>query len=237
MGKQIKNEVEYYYDSHPTLEDLMGETSFHASLSRYLMQVLEWLYRGQTCAIYENLNFYQTQNPREYPLAPDIALIKGAEARHLRSWKIGKTGPAPQVVFEIASEETWKKDVEEKPLKYALMGVEEYYFYDPDESATPGWKHSPQRLMGWHYQKPRGAITEMTPDAQGRLWSPHLESFLVPEGELLRLYDRNGHLRLTQAETETRRAENEAEARRAEAKRAKVLAEKLRSLGIDPDHL
>ncbi|GAC1345228.1 MAG: Uma2 family endonuclease [Ktedonobacteraceae bacterium] len=230
MGKNLKNEVEYYYDSHPTLEDLMGETSFHASLSRYLMQVLEWLYRGQRCAIYENLNFYQTPNPREYPLAPDIALIKGVAARHLRSWKIGKTGPAPQVVFEIASEETWKKDVEEKPLKYALMGVEEYYFYDPDESATPGWKHSSQRLMGWHYNKASGAITELTLDVQGRLWSPQLDSFLVPDGLYLRLYDRYGQMRLTQAEAE-------AEARRAEARRAEVLAEKLRSLGIDPDHL
>src|SRR5713226_4464018 len=230
MGKHIQHEVEYYYDSHPTLEDLLGETSFHASLVRYLMQVLEWLYRGQTCAIYENLNFYQTPNPREYPLAPDIALIKGVAARHLRSWKIGKTRPAPQVVFEIASEETWKKDVEEKPLKYALMGVEEYYFYDPDESATPGWKHSSQRLMGWHYNKASGAITELTLDVQGRLWSPQLDSFLVPDGLYLRLYDRYGQMRLTQAEAE-------AEARRAEARRAEVLAEKLRSLGIDPDHL
>jgi hypothetical protein len=25
------------------------------------------------CAVYENLNFYQTADPNEYPLAPDIA--------------------------------------------------------------------------------------------------------------------------------------------------------------------
>jgi hypothetical protein len=24
MGKNLQNEVEYYYDSHPTLKDLMG---------------------------------------------------------------------------------------------------------------------------------------------------------------------------------------------------------------------
>ncbi len=67
-------------------------------------------------------------------------------------------------------------------------------------------------------------------DSQGRVWSPHLESFLVPEGELLRLYDRQGHLRLT-------KAEEEAKARRAETRRADALAQKLRSLGIDPDAL
>jgi len=214
MGKNLKNEVEYYYDSHPTLEDLMGETSIHAELVRYLMLVLTRLFRGQRCALYENLNFYQTPNPREYPLAPDIAVIKGVDYRHLRSWKVGKTGPAPQVVFEIASEETWKKDVEEKPLKYALMGVEEYFFYYPDDAPT--WKHSQRRLIGWQFNKATGAITEMTPDREGRLWSQHLESFLVPDGLSLRLHDSNHQLRLTGEE---------------------ALIQKLRSLGVNPDEI
>jgi hypothetical protein len=41
MARHIENEVEYYYDSHPTQEDLMGETSFHADLVNYLMDVLK----------------------------------------------------------------------------------------------------------------------------------------------------------------------------------------------------
>src|SRR5205807_7666458 len=150
MARDLKK-VQYYYDSHPTEEDLMGETSWHASLIDYLKAVLRWLFRGQACAIYDNLNFYQTRDTMEYPVAPDIAVIKGVDFRHLRSWRVGKTGPAPQVVFEIASEETWKKDVEEKPLKYALMGVQEYFFYDPDDSSS--WKHSQRRLIGWQYNK------------------------------------------------------------------------------------
>ena len=36
MAKQIEDEVAYYYDSHPTEEDLMGEASDHATLVRYL---------------------------------------------------------------------------------------------------------------------------------------------------------------------------------------------------------
>jgi Uma2 family endonuclease len=202
MGKNLKNEVEYYYDSHPTLEDLMGETSIHAELVRYLMLVLTRLFRGQRCALYENLNFYQTPHPREYPLAPDIAVIKGGDYRHLGSWKVGKTGPAPQVVFEIASEETWKKD------------VEEYFFYDPDDAPT--WKHSQRRLIGWQFNKVTGAITEMTPDREARLWSQHLNSFLVPDGMSLRLYDSNHQLRLTGEE---------------------ALIQKLRSLGVNPDEI
>ena len=112
MAKDIKDEVAYYYDFHPTEEDLMGETPLHSALIQYLISVLQQLFQGQQCAIYENFNCYQTPDPKEYPLAPDIAVIKGVDYRDdIRSWRVGKTGPAPHVVFEIASEETWKKDL------------------------------------------------------------------------------------------------------------------------------
>ena len=277
MAKQVEHEVAYYYDFHPTEEDLMGETSVHATLVHYLMEVLTWLFRGQACAVYENLNFYQTTNPKEYPLAPDIAVVKGVAFQHVRSWRVGKTGPAPQVVFEIASEETWKKDLEEKPMKYALMGVQEYFAYDPFEPLLP--ESGNQRLFGWHLDASGRHMTVMQPRSNGSLWSPNLDSWLVPDGTLLRLYDRSGQMRLTQAEKEHQEAElarrqaerehQEAElarrqtererqqaelarqqaererqqadlARRqaeAEARRSQVYAEKLRSLGIDPDQL
>ncbi len=154
MVEHIEDDIAYYYDSHPTEEDLMGEPSFHAALVHYLMDVLTWLFRGQVCAIYENLNFYQTSNPAEYPLAPDIAVLKEADFHHLRSWKVGKSGSAPQVVFEIASEETWKNDLDEKPLKYAQMGVAEYFAYDPNE--PPLRRSGAQRLYGWHLMRNAG---------------------------------------------------------------------------------
>ena len=83
MARHIEDEVEYYYDSHPTEEDLMGETSFHDDLIRYLFDVLNWLFTGKTCAIYRNLNFYQTSDVMEYPLAPDIAVIQGVNRKGL----------------------------------------------------------------------------------------------------------------------------------------------------------
>src|SRR5258708_40209770 len=108
----------------------MGEPSVHAELVEYLAAVLRWLLREQVCAVYKNLNFYQTPNPKEYPLAPDLAVIKGIHFRHVRSWRVGKTGPAPQVDFEIASEKTWKKDLLEKPRQYGLMGGKDNLTYD-----------------------------------------------------------------------------------------------------------
>jgi Uma2 family endonuclease len=204
MAKRVEDEVVYYYDFHPTEEDLMGETSVHAALIHYLVEVLRWLFHGQVCAVYENLNFYQTPNPKEYPLAPDIAVIKGVTFRHVRSWRVGKTGPAPQVVFEIASEETWLKDLQEKPMKYALMGVEEYFVYDPND--PPLGRATGHRLFGWQLDKSKQVMREMPVELGGRLWSPQLDSFLAPGGEYLRLYDRNGQQRLTEAETEASHA-------------------------------
>jgi Uma2 family endonuclease len=221
MARHIEDEVKYYYDSHSTEEDLMGETSFHADLVRYLMDVLTWLFQGRLYAIYENLNFYQTANPNEYPMAPDIAIIKGIPRRSARSWRVGKSGPAPQVVFEIASEETWKKDLLEKPGKYARMGVQEYFAYDPHEFPLPASRN--RRLFGWQLDQDSQTMREMLPDPNDALWSHHLQSWLVPDGATLRLYSYNGQMRLTHAE--------------AAIQQAKALAEKLRSLGIDPDQV
>ena len=51
MAKHFEDEVAYYYDFHPTEEDLMGETAVHADLVHYLRDVLRWQFRGQRCAI------------------------------------------------------------------------------------------------------------------------------------------------------------------------------------------
>ncbi|MBV9021606.1 MAG: Uma2 family endonuclease [Ktedonobacteraceae bacterium] len=249
MAKQLQyDELAYYYDTHPTEEDLLGETAIHGALAQYLLEVLAALFECQRCALYHNFNFYHTGYWKEHPVAPDIAVIKGVDFRKVRSWRVGTTGPAPQVVLEIASRETWHKDLMEKPSKYAVMGVEEYFAYDPNE---PALRREGRRLFGWQLDRAAHLMRQLPLEPDGRLWSRHLDSFLVPEGAYLRLYDRNGQMRLTRAEAEKQRADVEAAARRAETRRADAgerragaekrradaLAEKLRSLGIDPDQI
>ncbi len=261
MVKHLDNQVVYYYNSHPTEEDLMGETALHAAVIHYLVDVLRWLFADRVCAVHENLNFYVTSHFKEYPLAPDIAVIKGTVYHYIRSLSLRNNDPPPQVVFEIASKETWEKDLYEKPLRYAHMGVLEYVFYDPN--VPPLHQSLSPHLFVWQLNQQLGTVRPLATNANGHIWSEQLESWLVPDGNFLRLLDRNGHLRLTQAESESQRAAEEArkaniaaqraevearkaniaaqraaeEARRAniEAQRAALLAEKLRSLGIDPE--
>jgi Uma2 family endonuclease len=243
----------HYYDQHPTEEDLMGESAAQSKLIFYLLQVLDWLYRAEGWFVISNLNIYRRRDRQEYPLAPDVAVFKGvvipnAAHRTLRSWRMYEPHrPAPQVVVEISSDTTWKDDLEDKPAKYAALGVQEYYAYDPND--PPYWPRTQGRLRGWRLQA--GTMVEQTIDAQGRLWSDELASWLVPDGAWVRLYDRDGRRRLTEseaaraAEAAERAAKESAQAAEA-AERAAKEAEraakesawaKLRELGIDPDDL
>jgi len=241
MDKRLEEQLDVCDDFSPWFEEeSMPESTVHAELIWYLVAVLRWLFRGELCTICENLAFLPPLEQLGPPEAPDIAIIKGVALGPLTSWRVGTTGPAPHVVFEILSPETWKKDLEEKPDLYARLGVHEYFAYDPHPSPlAPATRH---RLFGWRADPLLPAMTALVPNEDGSLWSEQLASFLLADGQLLRLFDRERRLRLTEAEAQAQARWEEARARRAEAaarqaaeRRAEALAQKLRSLGIDPD--
>jgi Uma2 family endonuclease len=241
MDKRLEDQIDVCDDFSPWFEEeSMPESIVHAELIWYLVAVLRWLFRDSLCAICENFAFLPPLEDPGPPVAPDIAVIKGVGLRPLTSWRIGTTGPAPQVVLEILSADTWKKDLQEKPDLYARLGVHEYFAYDPTPSPlAPATQH---RLFGWRREPLLAGMTALLPSEDGSLWSEELASFLLPDGQLLRLADRQRRLRLTEAEAEAAARRAEARARRAEAaarqaaeRRAEALAEKLRSLGVDPD--
>jgi len=206
----------------------MPESIVHAQLVRYLVAVLQWLFRDALCAICENFAFFPPPEQLGPSVAPDIAVIKGVASRPLTSWRVQTTGPAPHVVFEILSAETWKKDLAEKPDLYARLGVHEYFAYDPTPS--PLASATRKRLFGWRRDPLLERMAALVPNDDGFLWSEELASFLVPDEQLLRLFDRHRQRRLTEAEAQ-------AIARQAAERRAEALAEKLRSLGVNPDQL
>jgi hypothetical protein len=117
------------------------------------------------------------------------------------SYYVGRHGPPPPVVFEISSDATWQKDLEEKPAQYASMGVSEYFAFDPNLPSfwTGNWR-TYGRLVGWRKQANSVQHEEIPKDEAGRLWSEQLQSWLVMDGKLLRLYNAEGQLRLTEAE-------------------------------------
>ena len=244
-------EIRFYYDTHPTEEDLMGDNALQGRLSRYLENVLVWLLRDQKCEVMRNFNVYSSrQGPGEEPLAPDVMVLKGYSLpedpdRWPKSWSPSVPGwVPPAIVFEIASEGTWEKDVDKKPARYSEMGAREYVYYD----ARPLSEIPLRRQEGYRsfrmWKNVDGVAYEQELDSRGWFWSEELDSWLVPDGAALRLYDQMGERRLTEAEARTMEAEAhraEAEAQRAEAEAERKARErawaKLRELGIDPGNL
>jgi Uma2 family endonuclease len=246
--------VDFYWDEHLTEKDQMGESVPHIYLMHYLIDVIEWLLHNQKRIVLGNFGIYTSNDSTitNYPLEPDIAIFKGVELtqeerQSLRSWKIRDQNqnargnrPPPNVVFEFASLKTWRTDLTTKPGDYALMGGQEYFAYDPN---TPQlFNIKPLRLKGWRLEN--GQAIEIVPNDQGWLWSNELDSYLVADKEYLRLYDRTGKMRLTEAEAERAAKEQERVAKEQEriAKEQERIAKekawaKLRELGIDPEKL
>ncbi len=240
----------------------VSESNPHYYLIYYLVSVFNYLFRDEGWFIAANLLITQ---PTYATVAPDVAVYKtrlSPADKNIRSWSMGQPDhPAPGVVFEIASDATWGRDLNEKIVRYAQMGVQEYFAYDPN---TPrSWAGQPSRLRGWSYEA--GFARELQFDDQGRLWSAELASYLIADEMYLRFQDRQGRLRPTGEEAEhtarlteqsARLAEQsarlateqrlEAEQKKVEAAQVQEEAErqakekawaKLRELGIDPEKI
>jgi Uma2 family endonuclease len=224
------NHIERYYDTHEVEGAELTQSVEHFLAIQYLIVVLQWLFHGQRVGIISSVNFYRTGKPGEIPISPDIAVADGLERRPdgTASYFVGEESPPPRVAFEIASKETWRQDLEEKPAKYNALGVNEYFVFDPNEQPnwTKQWRRH-NRLIGWRRNPASGQYELLVKDEAGRLWSEELASWLVVEGEGLRLYNAEGQLRLTEAEAQEQRAE--AEFQRAEAEKRKAEAERQRA--------
>jgi Uma2 family endonuclease len=207
-----KTDLELFPEEYLLEEDEMGESNAQFQLIRYLVAVLEWLFHIENWYIAGNLELYHhTVKNSQNKITPDISVFKGIiispEARRtMSSWTVGPA-EIPPVLFEISSASTWRSDIvggeDNKPAIYGRLGVKEYFAYDPNEPAV--WRATRgRRLLGWRYEK--GNPVEILPDGSGRLWSNELNSWLVADGPMLQLYDRDNNLRLTEGETYKRRA-------------------------------
>jgi Uma2 family endonuclease len=250
------NHIERYYDTHEVEGAELTQSVNHFLVIQYLIVVLQWLFHDRQIGIISNVNFYQTDNPTETPISPDLAVVDGLpqdrKPEDKSSYYIGENSPPPRVAFEIASKETWRQDLEEKPAKYNALGVNEYFVFDPNEQTiwTRQWRRH-NRLIGWRKNPPSGQYELLVKDEVGRLWSEELASWLVVEGEWLRLYTAEGQRRLTEAEAlhlrveaerqraeiEKRKAEAERQRAAAQEQRAEKLAEMLKKLGHNPEDL
>jgi Uma2 family endonuclease len=211
------------------VEEELGQNTLHFAELIYLLSVLEFYYKvhkKQEVGIVQDIPLH-TGNKKK-TVSPDITVIDGFRVDEenpdfVKTYEVGVDGPPPRLVIEIASETTWDLDldVDEKRGRYAKMGIPLYIAFDP---YTPTiWENewaNKGRLVVWQLNRATGQYEELSKD-NGRVWCQELESWLVIEGHVLRLYDKNNKVRPKLAQGLAALAEEQAAVAQAEAELAK----------------
>jgi Uma2 family endonuclease len=185
------------------------------------------------------------------PLAPDVMVAfgrpKGKRGSYLQ-WE--EEGIPPQVVFEVLSPANSQMEMANKLRFYDQYGVEEYYLYDPERRQLEIWLRQNERLKrvshlnGWI--SPRLGIRFVLTPATLEIYDPEGRPFLssVELAKLARSAVARADQATARADQATARADQataraeQATARAEQATaRAERLAERLRAMGLDPNHL
>jgi Uma2 family endonuclease len=175
-----------------------------------------------------DLLWYPVQGNNKLSQAPDAMVVFGRPKQDRGSYQQWQEGNiAPQVVFEILSPSNTVPEMTRKLLFYQQYGAEEYYVYDPYRNELVGSCRDDQHLIeiadmqGW--VSPRLGIRFEVNDTTLVIYAPNGDRFLTPV-ELA-----------AQRDQERQRADQESQRADQEHQRAERLAERLRSLGIDPE--
>ena len=219
----------------------MAETDTHISQLIYLREALSDYFRDDpNVYVAGNLFVYYQEGDPTQVVAPDVFVVKGVPKRVRRLYQVWKEEKAPDVVFELTSQSTWREDLGPKKGIYEMLGVQEYFLFDPFgeylEPRLVGF-----RLAEWGYRR-------IEDGDEGKeellLMSRVLGLELQVEGEMLRLVDpQTGEKLLTPLESQEarRRAEmlaaSEAEARRQAERLAASEAEARRRAEAEVERL
>jgi hypothetical protein len=247
--KRPERLTEIYYpesDGKP-----VGETDFHIAALFHLWQALRFHYRNDPSVYVAGnmLFYYEEGNPAEYRV-PDVFVVKGIPKHDRRVYQIWKEKRSPCVVFEITSRGTRLEDLGAKRALYEMLGVQEYYLFDPlDEYLKP-------RMQG--FKLVAGIYHPVKPSTDGGLLSRELNLVLRPAGKLLRVVDpetgeplptldeavdlmedalETARAEIHRAQVEAQRAETEAQRAETEAERAAVAEARSAQLEVEIERL
>ena len=206
--KQLSSSVVYpETDGRP-----MGETDLHIHWVIRIRDILKQRYRDTQNYVASNLLVYFEEGvPRRF-VVPDVFVVLNCDPGSRRVYKVWEEPSPPQVVFEITSASTRREDEIWKPERYAQIGVQEYFLFDP----TADYLSPP--LQG--FRTTASGFEPVGPDANGALISEVLGIRLELQGPDLVLTDLSSEQPLLtgQEAAEQRSRELEAEIQRLRKK-------------------
>ena len=173
------------YPATPTVPESGPHSRARSSIHGALRT---WSAGRADCWVGEDRNIYYCHGDNRVVVAPDVIVSFGVDPEALddaASYCLWEVGAPPAFVLEIASEKTYKTDLDEKPPKYLDMGVAEYWRFDPTgeflQSALQG-----DRRTGDRWQ-PIDIVT--TADGALTAHSHALDLTLAAQGQRLRFRD------------------------------------------------
>jgi Uma2 family endonuclease len=123
-----------------TDEDDMGEGGEQNLIIRALISILtQWGLEKNWHDVHLGADqfFAWMKNEPLVRVSPDVYLLDHPPPRPLpASWQTWRPGHRPpRLAFEIVSEHEWRKDYQEAPKKYDLLGTRELVVFDPEAAA------------------------------------------------------------------------------------------------------
>jgi len=215
----------------------MAESDVHRDVMNHVIEGLKDHFLAEPeVYVTGNLLLYYERGNRSASVAPDVFVVRGVSKGRRKSYLLWRERKAPCFVLEVTSESTRDEDLDTKRSRYARLGVEDYFLFDPlGDYLRPRFRGL--RLIESEYQPIR-------PEPDGSLVSRTLGVVFTPQGESLRMVDaKTGRQLLSYEEWKERAQAAEERAARAEERavraeeraseaeaRARALAEELERL-------
>jgi len=216
----------------------MAETDLHRDLMIDLIGSLRAHFRDEP-DVYVSGNlfvYFEEGNPEEV-VAPDVFVARGVPKGQRRTYKVWEEGTTPELVVELISRGTYRKDLGSKRVLYEDLGVKEYFLFDPElKSLDP-----PLRAFVRQGESFEEIIPEKLASGEFSIASAVVGLELRSLGNRVRWGDpRTAEALPTSVESAETRDELEAERSRAEAAEARLAQllrenERLRKNGHDAE--
>lgn len=186
--------VGYDDEGHPESDSAAVESVTHDDIRAYAVRALRirhmerpGFFAGSDLGL-----LFERGNPAAV-MAPDLLVAFGAGGHARSSYKLWQE-PVPDLVMELLSPKTWRRDVEAKPGLYEELGVREFWLFDPIGKL-------PRPVNGWRLDA-TGVYAPVPARPDGGCRSTVLDLDLMAHGDSFRFRDpATGELLPDHAET------------------------------------
>lgn len=213
---------------------------------RALEALREW-FRKKRRGIYLSAEL-PVYYPGEPVFAPDVIAVLDVDPRQRQKWVVSEEGRGLDFAMEILVSGDAKKDREDNVIRYAQLGIPEYFLFEPLRARLVGYRLADGRSGTYQPivpQEGRWASSVLGLDLamesgkirffSGSAPLPEAEELIVRLGSMLDEMVQRELSLLHDVEGERRRADAATERADAATERAERLARRLRELGFDPE--